>query len=233
MALYLLVDYDNLSDLDKSRDLIITINKLVTKLSSEEVGGKNIQVRLYGGWYENNNITRKAQNLRIEIMRGFPTSATLSDNKTNVIVNVELALSLLVDVRKDLFNTFRRKGIPSGIGANHPNSIGCVDSSCPIINVYDFFNSGRCTRCTTVRPENIIFRHEQKLVDTMLTTDLIDVAITNKKVCVVSSDDDLWPGILYSINKGAKVYHLLTKTTIPPGHYSRTVTLNYTYKTLV
>src|SRR5688572_7838362 len=115
MSFYILVDYDNLLDRDKSRDLLLTIDKIVHKLATSEIGERNVQIRLYGGWYENNSITRKAQNLKIEIVRTFPTSITLSDNSNRVIVNVELALSLLVAPGKDLFNTYRRRGIPSGI----------------------------------------------------------------------------------------------------------------------
>lgn len=233
MPFHLLVDYDNLSDQDKSRELLILINKLVYKLSPAEINDKNVQVRLYGGWYENNNVTKKAQNLRVEIMRNFPQIITLSDNKSAAIVNVELALSLLAKPTTDLFNTYRRRGVPAGLGCEHPNTCGCTDLECPIVHVFEFITKSLCSKCKNVRPENVIYKPEQKLVDTMLTTDLIDVATTNKRASVVSSDDDLWPGILFSISRGAVIYHLLTKTTALPTHYARTVKTNYYTKSLL
>lgn len=233
MSLSILLDYDNLNYLDKSRDLLYLADKLIRKLDFQEVGERSIQIRLYGGWYENNSITKKAQILRTEIIRNFPATNTFSDNKTTVRVNIELALSLYAVPQVDFFNTYRRRGNPSGIACEDPRALGCTQSICPIVNVYDFFTNNRCIKCNNVKTDDIIFRQEQKLIDTMLTTDLIDIAVANKKVCLASSDDDMWPGIYYSISKGAKIFHILTKTTSPPPHYLKTVKSNYISKSLL
>ena len=63
MPFNILIDYDNLDRRDRSQSLIYLTDKILRLLSPTEVNDKNIDIRLYGGWYENNNITRKAQNL--------------------------------------------------------------------------------------------------------------------------------------------------------------------------
>jgi uncharacterized LabA/DUF88 family protein len=232
MAFNLLIDYDNLSHQDKSRQLIDLTGKLMSKFSTSEINERNVLIRMYGGWYENNNITRKAQGLNIEIMRDFPRTEQLSDNSTTVILNVELAFSLDIAPQFQLFNTFRKRGFPSGLQSHDPRDKGCNVQNCPIIEVHNFLHNNKCVSCNVVRPENIIFKQEQKLVDTMLTSDLIRMGQVNRKIGIVSSDDDLWPGILTVISSGSKVYHMQTKQRFTPLHYSRTATSNYYQKNL-
>jgi len=75
-------------------------------------------------------------------------------------------------------------------------------------------------------------RSEQKLVDTMLTADMIYLAQAGvKDVCLVSSDDDLWVGIRTAILLGANVTQIHTM----PGRdlaafYARGVGPGYTQK---
>lgn len=49
----------------------------------------------------------------------------------------------------------------------------------------------------------------QKLVDTVLTADLIQVSPpASTQIAVVTSDDDLWPGIYTALSQGATVHHV-------------------------
>ncbi|UOE47857.1 hypothetical protein MTO98_25945 [Mucilaginibacter sp. SMC90] len=233
MAFNLLIDYDNLNASDQTKGLIYIAENILSQLSPSEVSDKNVLVRLYGGWYENNKITRKAENLKADILRDFPRPALLSDSKTSVIVNTELATSLTIQPTLFLANTYRRNGIPSGLKAYHPIRNGCKRTSCPVLHVYNFVQAGICGECNTATVEDIFYRSEQKLVDTMLTSDMILIAQQEKKYGIVSSDDDFWPGILTSITIGSTVYHFQTQRgrTTPP-HYSRTVNHNYYMKSL-
>lgn len=233
MAFYLLIDYDNLLYEDKSKGLLYVIEKILKQFSPREIDNKNVLVRLYGGWYERNQATALSQNLNVEINADFPGVISLSDNQTNVIVGVELALSLTVEPTKLLFNTFRKRGIPSGLRANDPRVLGCIKPQCPVIHVFDFIRHNRCSSCSNIIPEDILYRQEQKLVDTMLTSDLISIANNEKTVCIVSSDDDFWPGILTAIQSGASVFHVHTKLNrYTPLHYSRTTPRNYNQKNI-
>ena len=233
MPFNLLIDYDNIEVSDQNRGLIFIIESVLNKLSPNEVSDRNVKVRLYGGWYNNNNITQRAQNLNIDIRKNFPLTTLLSDNKTQVIANAELATSLFIEPRIPLVDTFRRNGMPSGLKASPPIITGCSQVGCPVMNVYDFVSSGHCSQCIHTKVDEIFFRHEQKLVDTMLTADMIFIAQREKKYCIVSSDDDFWPGILASITMGGKVFHFQTKAgRTTPTHYSRTVNQNYHMKNL-
>lgn len=73
-------------------------------------------------------------------------------------------------------------------------------------------------------------RPEQKLVDTMLTADLIHVAslMGTSDLVIVTNDDDLWPGIRMAVHLGATVHHVHPrKRQTTPGFYASTVTKNY------
>ncbi|HTK20993.1 MAG TPA: hypothetical protein VL442_15830 [Mucilaginibacter sp.] len=233
MPFNLLVDYDNLDANDQAKGLIFIAEKILSKLSPTEVNDKNVLIRLYGGWYENNNITHRAQRLQTEVRSNFPNAILLSDNKTTAVVNMELATSLTIQPTTHLVNTYRRGGIPSGLRANHPIHNGCRRTTCPILHVYNFINAGQCAECHTATVEDIFFRHEQKLVDTMLTSDMITIAQQEKRYGIVSSDDDFWPGILTSVVLGSEVYHFQTQNgRVTPKHYSKTVNQNYYMKSL-
>jgi hypothetical protein len=60
-------------------------------------------------------------------------------------------------------------------------------------------------------PSALISTTEQKLVDSMLTADLIHLAHSGEQfVAIVSSDDDMWPGIITAVHAGAHVLHVQT-----------------------
>lgn len=227
MAFYILVDYDNLEDREKKRGLHFIVESILNKLSPAEILDKNVSVRLYGGWYDRRSHSSLAMQLISEISSGFPDVFTLSDNTTNVIANAELALSLNIEPTKLLFNTYRTRGMPSGLRCHHPTTFGCTSINCPALGIYTFISSNSCHECGLFKPTDFLYRGEQKLVDTMLTSDLISISRREKKVGIVSSDDDFWPGILTSISEGASIYHIHTKRPHTPLDYSSTITTNY------
>lgn len=228
---YILIDYDNLSRFQKSKGLLYNIELVISQLTSTQVAYKNITVRLYGGWYENDKATKLAQALTAEIRSVFPTTSVLRDGK-QVIINVELANSLIVVPGKLLFNTYRKRGISSGLGCEHPINVGCKETSCPILGVHDFFNSGKCSSCNHVTPDILLYRSEQKLVDSMITADIVHLSKDKQSICLVSSDDDFWPAILTAVTLGSMViqFHTDDKTVNPL--YLNNVKYNYSQKSL-
>ncbi|MBK7374298.1 MAG: hypothetical protein IPJ02_01605 [Chitinophagaceae bacterium] len=116
----ILIDYDNLKTVDKRQGLLYVIEKVIKKINPPEIKGVNIEIRLYGGWYENNNLTRLAQGLSIEISANFPARMYLSDSSTSVIVRVEMAYSLISEPLKHLFHTFRIRSAPNGLRCKNP-----------------------------------------------------------------------------------------------------------------
>lgn len=232
MPYLILVDYDNLDKSDKQRGLVYLCERIVGGLASNELNSFNVQIRLYGGWYQSQTLTRTAQHLSNEIIASFPITASVSDYATRVVVNAELAYSLITQPNMHLFNTFRIRGIPFGLNCFHPQHRSCQEPDCHLLAVYDFIKNDVCALCNRITPADLFYRNEQKLVDTMITSDLIYAAKTARNVCLVSSDDDFWPGILTALNFGVKVIQMHTKGKPTPQHYSRMAKGNYIQKQL-
>jgi uncharacterized LabA/DUF88 family protein len=80
-----------------------------------------------------------------------------------------------------------------------------------------FLNVDYSTRCgtagCTVTLGDIFIRDEQKMVDTLLVADLAHLALLSKSadIVVVSSDIDMWPGVLLALTNGCAVIHIHTK----------------------
>lgn len=229
-----LVDYDNLNEIHIRKGLQFIVDSIVSLIDTAHVTGNRITVRLYGGWYEKNKSTVKAQKLEAEIRQNFPTNSILSDNTTSVIVNCELAYSILADPTFHLVYTFRKKGIPSGLKAYSPIKEGCTDTNCPIKVISDFLQNKKCPKCNRVKPDKIFYRGEQKLIDSMITTDLIFNSFNMKEnICLVSSDDDFWPGIRASLLLNSNtLIHIHTQNSPSSTFYTKTISSNYIQRQL-
>ena len=79
-------------------------------------------------------------------------------------------------------------------------------------------------------PGTVLERAEQKLVDSMITIDLVHLAeATSQCLVVVSADDDLWPGIRFVLLRGAQVVHVVPRRGgSAPERYRRLKTGKYT-----
>ena len=180
-------------------------------------------MRLYGGWYEQHYPTRKAHDLETDIQVNFPRRMNITKNgdRHSLIIIVEIAYALCIDPRTHLFSTYRPRGIHARLRCHHPNALGCNDPSCPLIDVYNFISTGSCnTQCCNISSEDMIYRGEQKLVDTMVVCDMIHLAEKEDRVILVSSDDDFWPGIKTAIIMGTHIIHIHTRNRHVPTYYS-------------
>ena len=169
---------------------------------------------MYGGWYEEQIPTSDAQKIAENLNEHFPKVILSKPDGKRVIVNAELAYSLKCDPEHHLWYTLRSKVAPRGIVFVDPATAGCghIDR-CPLRPGYDFFVDGRCPEhdCV-VRPPLVIRRREQKLVDTMLAADvLFNTRSDERRIAVVSSDEDLWPAIRMALQCGLYVVHVHTE----------------------
>lgn len=223
-----LVDYDNVLEIERQRGVQNVIDKIlhtigVSALSSSQ----RVRIKLYGGWYERSNLSRRAQQLAVDIQHFFPGVVSISDGTSQIslFAQVELAQTMEIDPRTTIENTYRIRSMPPGLRCDSQPYRGCTNTAlCPLINVSSFINSGVCPESgCEVLSDDLIRRAEQKLVDTMITSDIIFLASNhNDRLCVVSSDDDLWPGIKSALLLGARVYHIHTKPRrATPLYYSR------------
>jgi len=231
----ILIDYDNVNDSERNKGLRNLMERIILKLSSNNIlNTLRIKVRLYGGWYESNVLSRKGQYLITEIKSNFPDTIKTLDGK-KVIINVELASSLEIEPNIFLYHTYRSNQVTFyGYRCQDPINAGCCEPQCPLKYVFEFINNKKCpnNNCA-IKPQDIISKNEQKLVDTMFITDIIYHSnIKQYSICIVSSDDDLWPGIRTAILSGAEVIHLHTRSNFT-SRYNKIPHTNYKVFSLV
>ncbi len=234
----ILVDYDNIPLTKRRKGLNHLIESILLLFDVSKFSKVNrILVRLYGGWYKLNVPTKAAQNLTVEIQNEFPKirKCKIGSKVYNITINLELAYSLAIEPGLHLWHTFRPRSIPNNIVCLPPKSVGCKDKNCQLQNVYEFIKNNECpkTGCN-ITPENILSKPAQKLVDSMMTVDLIYYTIKNEyEVCIVTSDDDQWPGIKYALLNGATILHVHTHSSrLVPYYYLKNVGNNYIQKNL-
>ena len=198
-TLSVFIDYDNLLLSQKTAGILDVVTKALIQIPLAAVTTRaKCDVRVYGGWYEGSQITRLAQDVTIELQRDFPAVIRLpfgSNDHVSVYTNAELAVALLQEPGHHLFNTYRRKGKPANLRVVEPLDAGCIDASCVLPLMKKLLRTGNCPKsgcCITTG--DLVYRHEQKIVDTMLSCDLIHAGngITDR-VILVSGDDDFLP----------------------------------------
>jgi uncharacterized LabA/DUF88 family protein len=230
---WILVDYANLDPMEKQRGLEHVVWRLLQGLGQTNFEDTElVRVRLYGGWYQGDALSTLAQQLSAEIAGAFPKPMELlADGKRlRLRVIVELARSLLVDPARDLFHTFRPRGLPGGLRCATPPFEGCANvHACPIRPLHELLEFRICpTGGCEVRAKDVLDRAEQKLVDTMITTDLVQLALEGERLAIVSSDDDMWPGIRMALSRGHTVLHLHPKRgQFTPKHYKEPTPEHY------
>lgn len=226
---WFLVDYGNLHDLDSKRGIRFLVSLFLERLGEDRLKHTSrANIRLYGGWYEEDSLTRLAQNILAEIDTGFPSIVQTMGSK--VLVAVELARSLIASPKHDLLHTYRARQFSGNITCTEPPFSGCMNNEhCPIYAVSKFVNGKKCiSEGCRVRPKQIFSRPTQKLVDSMIVADVISLSFRGHECAVVSSDDDIWPGIRTAVEYGHPIYHLHCKPNrSTPAHYTEGVTENY------
>ncbi len=229
-----LVDYDNLPRLERKRGLIHVATKIVETIGSQRLrASARVRLKLYGGWLENNSLSPYAQRLSADVQRFFPRAISVVDSQgqARVIVRVDIGYSLEIEPAFSLSNTFRRRGVPKGLTCAAPPVLNCGNpANCAVSAFHSFVTNDECSdQACSVPLKDILTRHEQKLVDTMIVADLIYLASSgSSEVVLVSSDDDLWTGIKSALLIGTSVLHIQTMPQRrTPVHYSRGAGANY------
>jgi uncharacterized LabA/DUF88 family protein len=222
------IDYDNLLLRHKTAGVFDVVTKVLNQLPWDPSGGRgSCEVRVYGGWYEENQMTRLAQDLAAVLQRDFPATIRIplsSGVKLVLQTNAELAVSLLQEPGHHLFNTYRRKGKPSNVRVEKPAEVGCGDAACVLPQMKHLLSKGRCPKPGCSVPNcNLVYRHEQKIVDTMLACDLIHaVDRVSGRVILVSGDDDFLPPLRTVLLRGGAAVRCFPerstqRTTFPQG----------------
>lgn len=211
------IDYDNLLQFQKTAGIVDVVTKALVQLSLKDVTARaRCDIRVYGGWYEGSQMTRLAQDVSIEIQRDFPIIIRLpvtGGGHVLVSSNAELAVALLQEPAHHLFNTYRRKGKPANVRVENQTNVGCTDSTCVLPLMKKLLKNGSCPKVGCgVAVSNLVYRHEQKIVDTMLSCDLIHAAsLPGVRVILVSGDDDFLPPLRTVLLRGVEVVRFHTQ----------------------
>lgn len=215
-SLHLLIDYDNVTDFARGMSLAALVKHIETKISSAHICSYDrLNVRLYGGWNWERGITRSAQTLAAEIQRSFPAPIARVDEigrTVHRITTVELATSPLTLPNVILKGTLMSDRTVRKIRCTSRPWVKCSnDGDCGLRAVERFLAEDACpTHSCHVTPLDVLRRTEQKQVDTLIVADLCELALRRSAVHVVlvSSDADMWPGVLMCLSAGCTVVHV-------------------------
>ena len=233
-SVVMLIDYDNVESAVRQEGVAGVIHRILHLLPEDVLSPvTHVAARLYGGWYNERLLTEAAQKLRGDIEHHFPFVVPLltPGRRSGILVSAELALALSISPNVHLMNTYRIRSAPRNLRAEDYPFAKCVSptAGCPLHATHHLLTTNRCPEpgCP-VRIREVITRPEQKLVDTMLTADLVYVARRPSTVIVASSDDDLWPAIHTAVHLGTTIHHVHPiggRRT--PDIYAATVEKNY------
>ncbi len=216
--MYVLVDYDNLLPYQQDRGLA-QLAEWASGFIADHVdrAERRVRIRLYGGWFEDQMLSKRAQTLSLEMQQAFPRIIRIPGDEEGAYwtASGELALGLLAEEGQgvQLPWTYRTRSTVRGLKVRPEIMEACQHADCRLRIIADFLETGRCPRSACdVRMSDFLYRSEQKLVDTMLSVDMLHATESGSPhVCVVSSDDDLWPAVRAVVAKRGLVLHAHTK----------------------
>ena len=208
------IDYDNVDQGIRRQGVDSVIRAVLQQMPEEALpAGTEVLARIYGGWYDQQQLSPAARALNQDIGSSFPSAVSLSTlTHRSIRVSAELALALSISPSAELMNTYRIRGAPPSLRPRSYPFTGCArsENGCPLHGTYELLGRKRCPEpgCS-VRLSDVVTRPEQKLVDTMLTADLLYAAMRRPAtVIVATNDDDLWPAIHTAVNLGTTVHHV-------------------------
>lgn len=192
------------------------------------------EVRLYGGWYEGTNQTKTAQLLSATIDGQFPAvekSAGISRGITTSKISAQMAVAMESSPHELLCDTFRSKSPDWRIRVRSSEEFSCSRDDCFLGLLRSTLRKKRCKIDGCDRPIiDVLYRAEQKMVDTMMTCDLMG-QITNHDdlIVVVSDDTDFFPPIRCLVDAGVCVVWVVTQGENP---YRRRLEQNSNFRTI-
>lgn len=211
MKIAVFIDYDNLLGIHRSSGILNVTTKALLQIPDVLRDTHGVcDIRVYGGWYEESSLTRLAQDVSVSLDREFP-SIIRAPNKSGEIARfsatAELAYASMEEPSHHLFGTYRKKGKPSNLRVQNPADVGCADLSCPLPLVKKLLKRGTCpSLACIVGRSDLVYRHEQKIVDTMLACDMVFAPSQNYDHLVLfSGDDDFLPPLRTVLLRGTPV----------------------------
>jgi hypothetical protein len=216
-VLSILIDFDNIDPAIKQGGAVAMSKAIASCIPISVVQHyQMLNFRLYGGWRSDGNLTTQAQRIIPDIRMNSPSMVTLGigNQQLNIGLQVSLADSPIWQ-GPILSETFiRDRGLRNFRAKQNPWSECANNLSCGMSHLAALSHSTACQNnaCGAVAGK-LLVRNEQKMVDTLLVSDIAYVVLKEKvkDIVVVSSDIDMWPGVLLALNAGCYVTHVHTK----------------------
>jgi uncharacterized LabA/DUF88 family protein len=231
--MHVLVDYENLPLKVKNRPITALGEQLffgIRHLTDSSKKLTRIHLRLYGGWYQEADLTKRAQYLSRQLASDFPVIKREADR--TICIEGALAASLLSEPQFVWLHTYRERGEAGAtLYAKEPHAISCYASGCPAALFRHFVNTRSCPKGSCDKHlHDVLERREQKLVDSMMICDVLELSRQGAdQIVVVTSDDDLWPAIRTAVNAGTKLHQVHTRSRpLLPERYTTSLSGMYT-----
>jgi len=203
-----LVDYDNafppgrrLSD----EEIALEVGHWLQMLAARHPEVDRFEIRLYGGWYDESDLSRHGSEAA-RVITSLPTFPMSVHGVRILRGQISLAVNLLAGkTSAPLLGTYRRRGSLPRLqlsGLPYPDACAQIDSTCPaaILRSFTKHSSRACPveACSLVASDAFVV-HEQKMVDTLLATDILTACRPQSEyevVVVVSGDSDFVPPLI-------------------------------------
>ncbi len=225
--LSVLVDYDNVDEKLKRAGVIeaaAEISRLIPAAVITQYDA--IRVRIYGGWRSGGNLTRVAQAMLPVIRQESPRPFTSGSGTERHTVRLELVLADTPAWSGSIFNeTFVTERAARKFRSRREPWLGCAnETDCGMAHLRQIKYSDTCQASScALKAQDLLVRDEQKMVDTLIVADMAYLALQErvKNIVVVSSDIDMWPGVLLATSAGCLVTHIHTKEGWKTQHHLR------------
>lgn len=203
----ILIDYDNIEALriapSAERFAYVLAKVIDAHLASVDDSVNQLLIRLYGGWNEGGTLTQRASQVAQYMSDADPFPLVRAGEV--IAGTLELALGPADRPGLSLPNTFRRRNgsirLRRDPNLSHPTCPN--DQSCGARQLTKWTSKATkvCpTRDCDVTSAQAFLVSEQKMIDTLLTTDLLTMFYVDQyySVSVVSDDSDFLPPLIHA-----------------------------------
>ena len=219
-----LVDLDNWHearpDAPVEASLSDVVSEVTLRLISVAPETEFISIRLYGGWTEDGAFTQFASEVSAHLPSVDPFPMRSGPKVTIVHGELVLAMTLSIAPALALGDTCRKRSGPPRIRlATSPLPIGCVDAgTCParMLKKFTQSSSRECPTESCAVTSSVAFStRQQKMVDTLMACDLLDMAHDKDvlAITVVTADSDLLPPLIHA--RTLNTAHVILQTNLP------------------
>lgn len=231
VPLYVLIDYDNVDETLR-RAGPVALARLIFARIPAAVSDRHtlVTVRMYGGWRQRGVLTRNAQSLTPDIRANTPTIAKYSSKGITKQIRLEVELAdTSIGLSLPLSDTLVSDRNIRKFHANRSALTRCTNtSSCGLRQFSALSYRDACAELSCEHQlGDLLVRDEQKMVDTLLVSDAayVSLFLQEPDVVIVSSDNDMWPGVMQALRTACKVTHIHTKSQRKtPNHLLQSLT---------